>query len=165
VGDQVIAHMEKLGKDQATRWIEECDKAAAARFLPVAQAAIGPGPDGMDGVLKAACQMLAGLQMIADVCGLDVKPIWQSVMPKFAASLATQAATMADPQTAVVVAAVMGDLLAGRTAIYADLVAYDEVAHHSGPTGPDADPSAAPDFVLVPLAGAGDAAGAGDPDA
>ncbi|WP_256250879.1 SDR family NAD(P)-dependent oxidoreductase, partial [Streptomyces sampsonii] len=32
-------------------------------------------------------------------------------------------------------------------------------------TGPDADPSAAPDFVLVPLAGAGDAAGAGDPDA
>lgn len=31
----------------------------------------------------------------------------------------------------VVVAAVIGDLLAGRTAIYADLVAYDEVAHHS----------------------------------
>ncbi|MER5995142.1 phage holin family protein [Streptomyces viridosporus] len=37
----------------------------------------------------------------------------------------------------VVVAAVMGDLLAGRTAVYADLVAYDEVAHHSGPAGPD----------------------------
>lgn len=37
----------------------------------------------------------------------------------------------------VVVAAVMGDLLAGRTAVYADLVAYDEVAHHSGPTGRD----------------------------
>ncbi|MFF3871336.1 phage holin family protein [Streptomyces sp. NPDC001978] len=37
----------------------------------------------------------------------------------------------------VVVAAVMGDLLAGRTAIYADLVAYDEVAHHSGPRGRD----------------------------
>ncbi|KWT58157.1 hypothetical protein ADL21_30705 [Streptomyces albus subsp. albus] len=33
----------------------------------------------------------------------------------------------------VVVAAVIGDLLAGRTAVYADLVAYDEVAHHSGP--------------------------------
>ncbi|MEY6564241.1 SDR family NAD(P)-dependent oxidoreductase, partial [Streptomyces sp. PGLac3x] len=32
-------------------------------------------------------------------------------------------------------------------------------------TGPDAEPSAAPDFVLVPLAGAGDAAGAEDPDA
>lgn len=32
----------------------------------------------------------------------------------------------------VVVAAVMGDMLAGRTAIYADLVGYDEVAHHSG---------------------------------
>ncbi|PBO16915.1 polyketide synthase, partial [Streptomyces albidoflavus] len=32
-------------------------------------------------------------------------------------------------------------------------------------TGPDADPSAAPDFVLVPLAGAGDASGAEDPDA
>lgn len=39
----------------------------------------------------------------------------------------------------VVVAAVMGDMLAGRTSVYADLVAYDEVAHHSGPTGPDAD--------------------------
>ncbi|MFG3320066.1 phage holin family protein [Streptomyces sp. NPDC048171] len=38
----------------------------------------------------------------------------------------------------VVVAAVMGDMLAGRTAVYADLVAYDEVAHHSGPNGRDA---------------------------
>lgn len=37
----------------------------------------------------------------------------------------------------VVVAAVMGDMLAGRTAVYADLVAYDEVAHHSGPLGRD----------------------------
>jgi uncharacterized membrane protein YvlD (DUF360 family) len=39
----------------------------------------------------------------------------------------------------VVVAAVMGDLLAGRTAVYADLVAYDEVAHHSGPFSRDAE--------------------------
>ncbi|MFD8151380.1 MULTISPECIES: phage holin family protein [unclassified Streptomyces] len=38
----------------------------------------------------------------------------------------------------VVVAAVTGDMLAGRTAVYADLVAYDEVAHHSGPAGRDA---------------------------
>ncbi|WP_424211063.1 phage holin family protein [Streptomyces sp. BI20] len=39
----------------------------------------------------------------------------------------------------VVVAAVIGDLLAGRAAVYADLVGYDEVAHHSGPTGRDTD--------------------------
>ncbi|WP_324787987.1 phage holin family protein [Streptomyces sp. H51] len=39
----------------------------------------------------------------------------------------------------VVVSAVMGDMLAGRTAIYADLVAYDEVAHHSGPLSRDAE--------------------------
>ncbi|MFF9472499.1 phage holin family protein [Streptomyces roseolus] len=39
----------------------------------------------------------------------------------------------------VVVAAVLGDMLAGRTAVYADLVAYDEVAHHSGPSGRDTD--------------------------
>ncbi|MFE5833964.1 phage holin family protein [Streptomyces sp. NPDC056488] len=39
----------------------------------------------------------------------------------------------------VVVSAVMGDMLAGRTAVYADLVAYDEVAHHSGPHGRDTD--------------------------
>ncbi|MFK0217026.1 phage holin family protein [Streptomyces vinaceus] len=39
----------------------------------------------------------------------------------------------------VVVAAVIGDMLAGRAAIYADLVAYDEVAHHSGPRGRDTD--------------------------
>ncbi|MET9435132.1 phage holin family protein [Streptomyces sp. NPDC006551] len=39
----------------------------------------------------------------------------------------------------VVVAAVIGDMLAGRTAVYADLVAYDEVAHHSGPHGRDTD--------------------------
>lgn len=37
----------------------------------------------------------------------------------------------------VVVAAVMGDMLAGRTSVYADLVAYDEVAHHSGPMSRD----------------------------
>ncbi|MEV2254271.1 phage holin family protein [Streptomyces sp. NPDC050147] len=37
----------------------------------------------------------------------------------------------------VVVAAVIGDMLAGRSAVYADLVAYDEVAHHSGPWGSD----------------------------
>lgn len=39
----------------------------------------------------------------------------------------------------VVVAAVIGDMLAGRNAVYADLVAYDEVAHHSGPRGRDAE--------------------------
>ncbi|MFI5618967.1 alkaline phosphatase family protein [Streptomyces sp. NPDC051567] len=39
----------------------------------------------------------------------------------------------------VVVAAVLGDMLAGRSAVYADLVAYDEVAHHSGPRGRDTD--------------------------
>lgn len=39
----------------------------------------------------------------------------------------------------VVVAAVMGDMLAGRTAVFADLVAYDEVAHHSGPCSRDAE--------------------------
>ncbi len=38
----------------------------------------------------------------------------------------------------VVVTAVMGDMLAGRTAVYADLVGYDEVAHHSGPHSRDA---------------------------
>ncbi|QNJ43288.1 phage holin family protein [Streptomyces buecherae] len=37
----------------------------------------------------------------------------------------------------VVVAAVIGDMLAGRGAVYADLVAYDEVAHHSGPYSRD----------------------------
>ncbi|WP_037840698.1 phage holin family protein [Streptomyces sp. NRRL WC-3549] len=39
----------------------------------------------------------------------------------------------------VVVAAVIGDLFAGRTTVYADLVAYDEVAHHSGPRSRDAE--------------------------
>jgi uncharacterized membrane protein YvlD (DUF360 family) len=38
----------------------------------------------------------------------------------------------------VAVAAVVGDMLAGRDAVYADLVAYDEVAHHSGPRSRDA---------------------------
>nr|WSX48980.1 phage holin family protein [Streptomyces sp. NBC_00974] len=37
----------------------------------------------------------------------------------------------------VVVASVIGDMLAGRAAVYADLVAYDEVAHHSGPRARD----------------------------
>jgi uncharacterized membrane protein YvlD (DUF360 family) len=39
----------------------------------------------------------------------------------------------------VVVASVVGDMLAGRTSVYADLVAYDEVAHHSGPHSKDAE--------------------------
>jgi uncharacterized membrane protein YvlD (DUF360 family) len=38
----------------------------------------------------------------------------------------------------VAVAAVIGDMLAGRRVVYADLVAYDEVAHHSGPYSRDA---------------------------
>jgi uncharacterized membrane protein YvlD (DUF360 family) len=38
----------------------------------------------------------------------------------------------------VAVAAVVGDMLAGRRVVYADLVAYDEVAHHSGPRSRDA---------------------------
>ncbi|MFE9257018.1 phage holin family protein [Streptomyces sp. NPDC006879] len=42
-------------------------------------------------------------------------------------------------QRDVVVAAVIGDMLAGRASVYADLVAYDEVAHHSGPRSHDAD--------------------------
>ena len=37
----------------------------------------------------------------------------------------------------VVVAAVMGDMLAGRSVVYANLVGYDEVAHHSGVKHPD----------------------------
>jgi hypothetical protein len=37
----------------------------------------------------------------------------------------------------VVVAAVMGDMLAGRAVVYADLIGYDEVAHHSGVAHPD----------------------------
>lgn len=37
----------------------------------------------------------------------------------------------------VVVAAVIGDMLVGRTAVYADLVGYDEVAHHSGVRAPE----------------------------
>jgi uncharacterized membrane protein YvlD (DUF360 family) len=41
-------------------------------------------------------------------------------------------------QRDVVVAAVLGDIFSGRTAVFADLVAYDEVAHHSGPGGSDA---------------------------
>jgi uncharacterized membrane protein YvlD (DUF360 family) len=40
-------------------------------------------------------------------------------------------------QRDVVVAAVLGDILTGRTAVYADLLAYDEVAHHSGPRSRD----------------------------
>ncbi len=40
-------------------------------------------------------------------------------------------------QRDVVTAVVVGDILTGRTTVYADLVAYDEVAHHSGPYGRD----------------------------
>ncbi len=42
-------------------------------------------------------------------------------------------------QRDVVTASVVGDVLTGRAAIYADLVAYDEVAHHSGPNSRDTD--------------------------
>ncbi|MEU8672959.1 hypothetical protein AB0C71_39425 [Streptomyces anulatus] len=100
IGDKVIAHMEKLGKGDATKWVEKCDRIAHDKFLPVAKPVIGSAPDGMDGVLKAACQMLAGLQMIADACDLDMSPVWDAVMGKFAVSLATQARTMGDRQTA-----------------------------------------------------------------
>ncbi|EME22118.1 phage holin family protein [Rhodococcus triatomae] len=40
-------------------------------------------------------------------------------------------------ETDVVVSAVVGDLVAGRSAIYVDLVGYDEVSHHSGIERPE----------------------------
>ncbi|MFE5701658.1 nucleotide pyrophosphatase [Rhodococcus sp. ACS1] len=40
-------------------------------------------------------------------------------------------------ETDVVVAAVVGDLIAGRSPVYVDLVGYDEVAHHSGVERPE----------------------------
>ncbi|WP_137874246.1 phage holin family protein [Rhodococcus sp. Q] len=40
-------------------------------------------------------------------------------------------------ETDVVVSAVVGDLVAGRSAIYVDLVGYDEVSHHSGVERPE----------------------------
>ncbi|UED87229.1 phage holin family protein [Streptomyces profundus] len=40
-------------------------------------------------------------------------------------------------QRDVVTASVVGDILNGRGVVYADLVAYDEVAHHSGPHSRD----------------------------
>ncbi|MGW5145998.1 alkaline phosphatase family protein [Rhodococcus koreensis] len=40
-------------------------------------------------------------------------------------------------ETDVVVAAVVGDHIAGRSPVYVDLVGYDEVAHHSGVERPE----------------------------
>lgn len=40
-------------------------------------------------------------------------------------------------ETDVVVAAVMGDIVRGRPIVYADLVGYDEVSHHSGIERPE----------------------------
>ncbi|MGW0041874.1 phage holin family protein [Rhodococcus sp. NPDC003348] len=40
-------------------------------------------------------------------------------------------------ETDVVVSAVIGDLIAGRGAVYVDLVGYDEVSHHSGVERPE----------------------------
>ncbi|WP_072802233.1 phage holin family protein [Rhodococcoides yunnanense] len=40
-------------------------------------------------------------------------------------------------ETDVVVAAVIGDMVRGRTIVYADLVGYDEVSHHSGIERPE----------------------------
>lgn len=40
-------------------------------------------------------------------------------------------------ETDVVVAAVIGDMVRGRSVVYADLVGYDEVAHHSGIERPE----------------------------
>ncbi|MGP3691786.1 hypothetical protein ACTVZO_45345 [Streptomyces sp. IBSNAI002] len=101
IGDRVIAHLSALGKEKAEAWVKECDQAAKDKFLPVARAAIGQdAPDGMDGVLKAAYQMLAGLVMVKEACGLDVAPLWHAILPKFVASLAAQADMMGDRQTA-----------------------------------------------------------------
>lgn len=40
-------------------------------------------------------------------------------------------------ETDVVVAAVIGDMVRGRSVVYADLVGYDEVSHHSGIERPE----------------------------
>ncbi|MER0485104.1 hypothetical protein ABR737_43440 [Streptomyces sp. Edi2] len=101
IGDKVIAHLSKLGKEKAEAWVKECDRKAAERFLPIARAAIGEdAPDGMGGVLKVAYQMLAGFNMVADACGLNVEPLWQTLIPKLTASLKTQADAMGNRQVA-----------------------------------------------------------------
>lgn len=101
MGDQVVETMQKAGKDKAEAWVRECDRKAADRFGPVAESAVGAdAPDGMTGVIDSACQMLAGLYMVAEACDLDVEPLIELVMPKLAESLKTQADTMGDRQVA-----------------------------------------------------------------
>ncbi|MCY0923704.1 MULTISPECIES: hypothetical protein [Streptomyces] len=101
IGDRVIKHMAALGKEKAEAWVKDCDQRAKDAFLPVARAAVGAdAPDGMDGVLKAAYQMMAGLLMVKDACGLDVQPLWHAIIPKFTASLKAQADMIGDRQTA-----------------------------------------------------------------
>ncbi|MCY0932356.1 hypothetical protein OTB20_40660 [Streptomyces sp. H27-H1] len=101
IGDRVIKHMAALGKEKAGAWVKDCDQRAKDMFLPVARAAIGDdAPDGMDGVLKAAYQMMAGLFMVKDACGLDVQPLWHAIVPKFTASLKAQSDMIEDRQTA-----------------------------------------------------------------
>lgn len=83
------------------------------------------------------------MSFVAEVCreiGQSTRARLQKVRPRVSRGglypLVRAFATVVERD--VVVAAVMGDMLAGRTAVYADLVAYDEVAHHSGPGSRDA---------------------------
>ncbi|AYV30745.1 hypothetical protein HET69_03720 [Streptomyces sp. CJ_13] len=82
------------------------------------------------------------LSFVAEVCreiGQSVRARLRGDLPRVARAglypLIRAFATVVERD--VVVAAVIGDMLAGRAAVYADLVAYDEVAHHSGPSGRD----------------------------
>ncbi|MEU3905539.1 phage holin family protein [Streptomyces goshikiensis] len=82
------------------------------------------------------------LSFVAEVCreiGQSVRARLRGDLPRVARAglypLIRAFATVVERD--VVVAAVIGDMLAGRAAVYADLVAYDEVAHHSGPAGRD----------------------------
>lgn len=100
MGDRIIAKMEAAGKGVAREWVQECDAYAARRLAPLARQALGQAPDGMDGVVRAASQMLGGLAMIASACDLDVDALFAAVMPKLARSLASQAQQMDDGQVA-----------------------------------------------------------------
>jgi hypothetical protein len=99
IGERVIAALFEGGAD-AERWVIECDEHAGRLLAPHVDAAISAPPDGMDGVVKGAAQMVGGLLMLAGATGQDADALCSAVLHPLAASLARQADAMTDRQAA-----------------------------------------------------------------
>ncbi|MEU6236685.1 hypothetical protein [Kitasatospora sp. NPDC047058] len=99
IGEMVIQHLYEQG-DEATEYLEDLDAKATTLLKPYVNKALPDYNGPMEGVIKAAGGMLAGILLIADVLDMDGEALARTVCGPLADSLAQQAEKMDDRHAA-----------------------------------------------------------------